>query len=112
MEEFNIPNAPPELRELLQRLHENGSLKVSQHNWDPRPDEWFGGDWGPYPTAQEALVNGVRWLRGLYDDADTERNELIAENRRLRIALEALQAERLGKSPAPAGGDQVDSTTE
>lgn len=95
MSDFNIPNAPPELRQLLEQLHQVAGLKVAQHNWDPRPDEWFGGDWGPYPTAQEALVNGVRWLQKLYDTANSDRNELIEENRRLRAALEALQAERL-----------------
>jgi hypothetical protein len=91
----NIPHAPAELAQLLRRLHAESGLNVSQHTSYPRPDEWFGGDWGPFTTAEDAIVNGVRWLASLYDTAAHERDELEEENRRLRVALDALQAERL-----------------
>lgn len=91
---MNIPDCAPPLREILIRLLAEADLTISQHDLTPDPAEWYGGDWGPYTSAEEALVQGVKWLRGLYDQADQERNALLEENRHLRIALAALQQER------------------
>jgi hypothetical protein len=73
---MNIPDAPPALRSILQALPRDGNgLVVTQHEHDPKPDEWFvgieqdelgGGDLGPYESAEEALIAGVQWLYDLY----------------------------------------------
>ena len=90
---LNIPDAPPELRQLLQRLAKDTGFEVSQHNDTPYPDEWFaglgGGDAGPYRTAEDAIVGGVRWLRGLYEEAAREREEAQAELRLLKARQQA-----------------------
>lgn len=82
---------------LLAQLRAIG-FEVSQH--DTRPDEWYagtilpdgsggslgGGDTGPYPTAEAALVGGVKWLIGILRDSQQEADEAYT-------ALRALQAE-------------------
>ena len=79
---MNIPDAPPALRSILQALDENNGLIISQHETDPEPHEWYagifadglgGGDLGPFKTAEEALIEGIKWLHGLYQAAlDTD----------------------------------------
>jgi hypothetical protein len=94
-----IPHAPATLRPLLQRLLDEAALNVSQHHYTPAPDEWFGGDSGPYESAEDAVVGGVRWLRRLYEEAREERDAAERENRQLRTALKSLQAERMRETP-------------
>jgi hypothetical protein len=87
MPEMNIPDAPPALRALLEQLpHSTGGFVVSQHLYTPRPDEWYagwnGGDVGPFPTAEEAIAGGIRWLHGLYSDASAARDAAWDELKR------------------------------
>lgn len=76
--EPNLPDAPPALRALLGQLPAAGLL-VTQHMTNPQPNEWFAGDMGPYATAEDALCAGIRWLRGLYEDAAAARDAAEAE---------------------------------
>jgi hypothetical protein len=89
----NIPNAPPHLRNLLQRLPEaTGGFVVSQHYHDPRPDEWFagwnGGDTGPHSSSEEALFAGIQWLYRLYTEASEARDKAWDEIAALRAQLD------------------------
>ena len=90
---LHIPDAPAELRALLQRLAVETGFEVSQHNHTPSADEWFaglgGGDAGPYPSAEDAIVGGVRWLRSLYEEAARERDEAESELRLLQARQQA-----------------------
>lgn len=88
----HIPDAPLPVRGLLRSLHEAG-LTISQHIHTPHPQEWFAGDAGPYESWEAAMIGGVRWLRGLYESADQDRQHLAGENRALHVALQALRAE-------------------
>ena len=72
---LNIKDAPPALRGILQALGDSNGLVISQHATDPQPDEWYagmvadglgGGDLGPFETAEQALIEGIHWLYGLY----------------------------------------------
>lgn len=89
---INIPDAPAHLRTLLYRLASESNLVVSQHLYVPIADQWFGGDWGPYETVEDGIVAGVKWLRLLYDDTVDERDQLLRENRELKVALQSLQS--------------------
>lgn len=76
---LNIPDAPPALRPLLRRLLAEADTGISQHDDDPRPDAWYAGrgdcgDWGPYPTAEDALVSLLRHLWAALDEARAERD--------------------------------------
>lgn len=57
----------------LDQLRDAG-LNVAQHTHDPRDDEWFAGfapdgtEMGPYPTAEEAALAGIRFFLRLYED--------------------------------------------
>lgn len=80
IEQPHIPDAPEHLRALLYRLpRETGGFLVTQHYHDPHPGEWFAGwnagEIGPYASAEEALIAGIKWLYGLYKQADAERDE-------------------------------------
>ena len=76
---MNIKDAPPALRNILQALGDGKGLVVSQHEHDPQPNEWYvgtqfdgfggAGDLGPFETAEEALIKGIKWLYGLYEAA-------------------------------------------
>src|SRR5689334_12556083 len=67
------------------------------------PGEWYagtitpegvgGGDVGPYESAEDALVNGVRWIMALLSTTQFERDEAATEARQLRLALEAVRTE-------------------
>jgi hypothetical protein len=85
MSRINTPDAPPALRSLLQRLAaQPAGLVVSQHHTDPQPGEWYagtmigelgGGDLGPYPSAEDALVAGVAWLYELVSAAQLDSDQ-------------------------------------
>lgn len=117
---MNIPDAPPALAPLLRRLYAEASTEISQHEHTPAPDEWYagrvlagpgggmlgGGDYGPYPSAEEAIVKLLRHLWERYDEVCDERDALGAELAELRrqardAAAVALRlAEREGQGRA------------
>jgi hypothetical protein len=82
---FAIPDAPPALRSILHALPKNDTgLLIHQHDHFPKPDEWYagivvdgwgGGDIGPFPTAEQALIKGVHWLYSLYAECWKEAHE-------------------------------------
>ena len=44
-------------------------LDIRQHEDDPRPDEWFvNGTIGPYKSKEAALLAGIKWIYGLYQE--------------------------------------------
>jgi hypothetical protein len=106
----NIPDAPPYLAPLLRRLATEAETEISQHEHTPAPTEWYagrtldglgGGDFGPYGSAEAAIVALVRHLWERYDEVCDERDraeqqvaQLREDTRHLRVALTALQAER------------------
>lgn len=87
-------------------------LHITQHAHDPRPDEWYasldspyGGDVGPEPSAEAALVAGVRWLIRRYADKDIEADETFGELADLRHAAARIGRELLALA-GPMGGAQ------
>lgn len=93
---MNIPDAPPALRQLLRRLLAEASTEITQHKYTPAADEWFagrvigsfgGGDFGPYSSAEDAIVGLVRRVWQLYDETREERDAAEAEARELRDEL-------------------------
>lgn len=101
---MNIPDAPPALRPLLNRLLAEVSTEITQHEHTPAADEWFagrildgfgGGDFGPYASAEDAIVGLVRRLWELYDEALAERDTLqiaLASASDMRKELAQLRA--------------------
>lgn len=102
---MNIPDAPSALAPLLRRLYAEASTEVSQHEYNPAPDEWYagrvlagpgggmlgGGDYGPYPSAEEAIVKLLRHLWERYDEVCDERDRAELEARELRAELAAMR---------------------
>jgi hypothetical protein len=108
---MNIPNAPPALARLLQRLLTEANTIVSQHATNPRPDVWYAGhglygDFGPYATAEDAVVGLVRHLWERLDESRRERDLLEALRDSLRAELDAARNEvqRLGVEVVRMGG--------
>lgn len=112
---MNIPDAPPALAPLLRRLYAEASTEITQHEHTPAPDEWYagrvidgygGGDLGPFPSAEDALIAMVRYLWRELDEARAERDALGTELAELRrqardAAAVALRlAEREGQGRA------------
>lgn len=101
----------PLLIPLLRDLAAVG-LHVTQHAHDPRPDAWYaslnspyGGDVGPEPSAEAALVAGVRWLIQRYNDKDIEEGETFGELADLRYAAARIGRELLALA-GPMGDNQ------
>jgi hypothetical protein len=88
--------------QLLAQLRAAG-LGVSQHHYVPRPDEWFAGsvsgegrihgEVGPFPSAEAALIGGVRWIVRLLDENTDRAERAEGEVQSLSVALHAAQAE-------------------
>jgi hypothetical protein len=103
----HIPDAPEHLRELLQRLYREtapvpeaaGGFLVSQRLHDQASDDWYAGwagdDIGPYDTAEDAIIAGVRWLYGLAADANKQAKQAeIVLDRVQESEARALEAHR------------------
>lgn len=97
---MHIPDAPPALAPLLRRLYAEAETEVTQHAHSPAPDEWYagrtvgtlgGGDFGPYPSAEDAIVATLRRLWAALDDARDERDRAEAEARELAAELAAVR---------------------
>lgn len=88
---MHTPDAPPALAPLLRRLLAEADTGILQHKHTPAPDEWFAGrsdcgDWGPYPSAEDALIGLVRHLWRALDEARDDRDQAWDEIEQLRSA--------------------------
>lgn len=82
-----------------------GGFVVSQHTFDPHPDQWFAGwnasDVGPFSTAEEALAGGIKWLKQRYTESHEERQLATNEVLRLEDELARLKSDRPNNDDVP-----------
>jgi hypothetical protein len=108
---MNIPDAPAALVPLLRRLFDEANTGISQHAHAPRPDVWYAGhgrygDFGPYASAEDAVVGLVVNLWERLEEVRQERDLLEAMRDSLRAELRAAHDElqRVGVELVRRGG--------
>lgn len=108
---MNIPDAPTTLAPLLRRLYKEANTGISQHAHSPRPDVWYAGqgrygDFGPYASAEDAVVGLVVKLWERLDEVRQERDLLETMRDSLRAELRAAHDElqRVGGELMRRGG--------
>jgi hypothetical protein len=108
---MNIPDAPAALAPLLRRLFYEANTGISQHAHDPQPAVWYAGrgmygDFGPYASAEDAVVGLVVNLWKQCDDMRLQRDLLETMRDSLRAELRAAHDElqRVGTELMRRGG--------
>jgi hypothetical protein len=108
---MNIPDAPATLVPLLRRLFYEADTGISQHAHTPQPDVWYAGhgrygDFGPYASAEDAVVGLVVNLWERLDEVRQERDLLEMMRDTLRAELRAAHNElqRVGTELVWRGG--------
>jgi hypothetical protein len=115
---MNIPDCPPVLAPLLRRLFNEAETEITQHEHSPRSDRWYagrtigalgGGDYGPYASAEDAIVALVRTLWTRYDEVRAERDQAEAERDAAIIVADGrrLELDRLRRVVGQVGGQLV-----
>lgn len=108
---MNIPDAPAALAPLLRRLFYKADTGISQHAHAPQPNVWYAGhgtygDFGPYASAEDAVVGLIAKLWERLDEARRERDLLETMRDSLRAELRAAHDElqRVGGELMRRGG--------
>lgn len=108
---MNIPDAPAALAPLLRRLFYEANTGISQHAHDPQPNVWYAGhgrygDFGPYASAEDAVVGLVANLWAQLEDVRQQRDLLETMRDSLRAELRAAHDElhRVGTELMRRGG--------